>query len=213
MDTSFLISSFGEDETGELYLTDYSSGSVQKIISSNVPLPTATFTSIPPVGSPTPPATAMPTQTFTPLPQPTATTISGAVITGQVIASKVVTVRLYDPNDNFVAAVNANPDGTFRFDVAAGTYRIVATANGFLRIQGTVTLSNGETHAMPVIALLAGDIDDNNEIDQFDAMTIGFSYGTSEPPGADLNNDGIINIFDLELLAENYRATGPIPWE
>jgi hypothetical protein len=132
-----------------------------------------------------------------------------------VIASKVVTVRLYDlTNDTFVSSVNANPDGTFRLDVAAGTYTIVATANGFLRIQGTdYTLSNGETHAMPVIALLAGDIDDDGSIDQFDAMTIGFSYGTSEPPAADLNNDGIINIFDLELLAKNYRKTGPIPWE
>ncbi len=112
-----------------------------------------------------------------------------------------------------MASVNANPDGTFRLDVPAGTYNIVATANGFLRIQGQVTLSDGETHAMPVIALLAGDIDDDGSIDQFDAMTIGFSYGTSEPPGADLNNDGIINILDLELLAKNYRKTGPILWE
>jgi glucose/arabinose dehydrogenase len=225
MDTSFLISSFGEDEAGELYLTDYSSGSVQKIVGPSAPLPTPTFTSIPvgsstptptftsiPAGSPTPTVTDIPIQTFTPLP-PTATAGPGAAVTGQVIASKVVTVRLYDLNDTFVASVNANPDGTFRLDVPAGTYTIVATANGFLRIQGTITLSDGETHAMPVIALLAGDIDDGGSIDQFDAMTIAFSYGASDPPGADLNNDGIINIFDLELLAQNYRATGPILWE
>lgn len=214
VDTSFLISSFGEDEAGELYLTDYSSGSVQKIVgpSASLPTPTPTFTSIP-AASPTLTVAAAPTQTFTLVPPSTATPLSGAAVTGQVIASKVVTVRLYDLNDSFVASVNANPDGTFRLDVAAGTYTIVATANGFLRVQGTVTLSDGETHAMPVIALLAGDIDDDGSIDQFDAMTIGFSYGTSEPPGADLNNDGIINIFDLELLAENYRATGPILWE
>ncbi len=212
VDTSFLISSFGEDEAGELYLTDYSSGSVQKIVGPSVAVSTPTSTSIP-VGSPTQTATAMPTPTFTPPPPPSATPVSGAAVTGQVLASKVVTVRLYDLSDSFVASVNANPDGTFRLDVAAGTYTIVATANGFLRIQGTVTLSAGEVLSMPVITLLAGDIDDDGSIDQFDAMTIGFSYGTSEPPGADLNNDGIINIFDLELLAQNYRATGPIPWE
>lgn len=211
-DTSFLISSFGEDEAGELYLTDYSSGSVQKIVGPNIPLPTPTSTTIP-VGSLTPTATATPTQSFTPLPQPTATPISGAAVTGQVLASKVVTVRLYDLNDTFVASVNADPDGTFRLEVAAGTYTIVATANGFLRMQGQITLSDGDVLPMPVVALLAGDIDDDGSIDQFDAMTIGFSYGTSEPPGADLNNDGVINIFDLELLAENYRATGPILWE
>ena len=66
---------------------------------------------------------------------------------------------------------------------------------------------------MPTIALLAGDIDDDNAIDQFDAMTIGMSYNTAEPPGADLNNDGIINVLDLELLAQNYRATGPVVWQ
>ena len=214
VDTSFLISSFGEDEAGELYLTDYSSGSLQKIIATgaSLPTPTPTITSAPGASS-TPTALATPTQTVTPLPPSTATPQSGTAVTGQVIASKVVTVRLYDLNDSFVASVNANPDGTFRLDVAAGTYTIVATANGFLRIQGQVTLSDGEVRSMPVIALLAGDIDDDGSIDQFDAMTIGFSYGTSEPPGADLNNDGIINIFDLELLAQNYRATGPIPWE
>ncbi len=238
MDTSFFISSFGEDEAGELYLTDYSSGTVQKVVGPSAPVPTSTFTPIPvesptptatftsvpgasstpiptftsvPGASPTPTVTDIPIVTFTPM--PTATTVPGAAVTGQVIASKVVTVRLYDLNDTFVASVNANPDGTFRLDVPAGTYTIVATANGFLRIQGTITLSGGENHGMPVIALLAGDIDDDGSIDQFDAMTIGFNYGTSNLPGADLNSDGIINVFDLELLAKNYRATGPVLWE
>ena len=66
---------------------------------------------------------------------------------------------------------------------------------------------------MPVIALLAGDIDDNGIIDQFDAMTVGMSYNTAEPPGADFNNDGIINVLDLEILARNYRKTGPVAWQ
>ena len=124
-----------------------------------------------------------------------------------------MTVQLFDLSNNLVTSVSANPDGTFNFYVASGTYTIAASANGYLRAQGQVTLSDGETHTMPVISLLAGDIDDDGSIDQFDAMTIGFNYGTSTPASADLNNDGIINIFDLELLAKNYRATGPIPWE
>jgi len=188
------------------------------------PTPTPTFTSTPdvsstptftstPIASPTPTFTATSVASATPIVSPTATPISGAILTGQVIAVKVVTVRLYDPEDALVASVNANPDGTFRFEIIPGTYTIVATANGFLRVQGSVTLAEGETHAMPIITLLAGDIDDNNAIDQFDAMTIGFSYGAAEPPGADLNNDGIINVLDLELLAQNYRKTGPIVWE
>jgi len=66
---------------------------------------------------------------------------------------------------------------------------------------------------LPTITLLAGDVDSNNEINQLDAMTVGMSYNTAEPPGADFNNDGIINVLDLELLARNYRKTGPVVWE
>jgi hypothetical protein len=62
------------------------------------------------------------------------------------------------------------------------------------------------------VTLPAGDIDGNNVIDQFDAMTIGMSYNGSDPAAADLNNDGVINVLDLELLAANYRLTGPIVW-
>ncbi|MBL8061622.1 MAG: carboxypeptidase regulatory-like domain-containing protein [Anaerolineales bacterium] len=156
--------------------------------------------------------TPTPTFIFTPTASPTATNIPKTTLYGQVIASKVVTVRLYNPDQSLVAAVNANPDGSFLFEVPPGTYSIVATANGFLRAQGTVTLTGG-AQSMPVISLPAGDIDDDNSIDQFDAMTIGFNYGLSQPPGADLNNDGIINALDLELLAQHYRKTGPVVWQ
>ena len=65
---------------------------------------------------------------------------------------------------------------------------------------------------MPVISLLAGDIDGNYRIDQFDVLTIGMNYNKALPSVADLNDDGIINVLDLELLARNYRQAGFIPW-
>ena len=42
-------------------------------------------------------------------------------------------------------------------------------------------------------------------------MTIGMSYNTATPPAADLNNDGTINVLDLEYLAQNYRRPVPLP--
>jgi hypothetical protein len=66
---------------------------------------------------------------------------------------------------------------------------------------------------MPVITLLAGDIDNNNVIDQFDALTIGMNYNLASPAAADLNDDGIVNVLDLELLARSYRKTGPSLWQ
>jgi len=50
-------------------------------------------------------------------------------------------------------------------------------------------------------------------IDQFDALTIGMSYNSATPSEADLNNDGIINVLDLERLAGNYRKSAPQPWD
>jgi hypothetical protein len=108
--------------------------------------------------------------------------------------------------------VTANTDGTFSLTASAGTYTVRATADGFLSAEGAVTLMSGETSTKPEVTLLAGDIVNNNVIDQFDAMTIGMSYNTATPAAADLNNDGTINVLDLELLARNYRATGPIDW-
>jgi hypothetical protein len=109
--------------------------------------------------------------------------------------------------------MTANPDGTFSLIAPGGMYTIRASASGFLSAQGSASISEGGTTLKPGITLLAGDIDGNNVIDQFDAMTIGMNYNSSTPSAADLNNDAVINVLDLELLAGNYRETGPTVWE
>ena len=129
-----------------------------------------------------------------------------------MLAGKPVTVGLYDGSNTLVTSVTAGNDGTFSLSAAAGTYTIRATASGYLSAQGSVTITSGSNTTKPTVTLLAGDIDGNNVIDQFDAMTIGMSYNTSTPTAADLNNDAVINVLDLELLAQNYRETGPTTW-
>jgi hypothetical protein len=146
-----------------------------------------------------------PTFTSTPLPN--------GNLSGEVIASKPVTVGLYDGTNTLVTSVTANLDGTFSLSAPAGTYTLRATAAGFLSAQGTVTLTSSNTVTQPTVSLLAGDIDSNGVIDQFDALTIGMSYNTATPAAADLNNDNVINVLDLELLAQNYRETGPTAWQ
>ena len=129
--------------------------------------------------------------------------LPAGTISGVVDASKAVTINLYREDDTLAASVPANPDGTFAFTALPGTYRIAATASGFLSAQTSVTLTGLNTVTLPTITLLAGDIDNNNVIDQLDALTIGMNYNGSTPTAADLNSDGTINVLDLELLAQN----------
>lgn len=174
---------------------------------SSTPVETISPTSSTPAESPTP------TFTSTPIVSPTATALPGGTITGKVVASKPVTVGLYDASDVLVTSVTANADGTFSLTAPGGSYTIAATASGFLSAEGSATITGGGTNTKPLINLLAGDIDGNNIIDQFDALTIGMNYNGTAPAAADLNNDGVINVLDLELLAANYRETGPTVWE
>ncbi len=173
---------------------------------SSTPVDTTTPTSSTPVDTATPTAS-------TPVESPTPTALPDGSLTGQVLAGKPVTVSLYGAGNTLVTSVTANNDGTFSLTAPAGTYNIVATASGFLSAQGSATIIGGSTNTKPTITLLAGDIDGNNVIDQFDALTIGMNYNAATPSAADLNNDGVINVLDLELLADNYRNTGPLAWE
>jgi len=129
---------------------------------------------------------------------------------GQVFAGKPVTVTLTDQNNSVAGSVIANPDGTFSISLPAGTYTAVASAPGFLRAQGTVSIASGSTTTIQTISLLAGDIDGNDVIDNLDALTIGINYNGTEPAAADLSNDGTINVLELEILAPNYRQIGPL---
>ena len=135
------------------------------------------------------------------------------MLSGQVIASKPPTVNLYNMDNSLAMSVIADAGGNFSLTAPAGTYTIVATSSGFLSAQGPATLTDGESSTKSTINLVAGDIDGNNVIDQYDAMTIGMSYNAAAPDVADLNGDGVINLLDLEVLALNYRRSGALDWQ
>lgn len=144
---------------------------------------------------------------------PTATSLpSLPVINGRAIAYKPATIRLYAADASLVNTVVTDAGGNFSMTAPPGNYMITAGVEGYLGAQGNVTLATGAVVTLPTITLLAGDIDGNSVIDQFDVLTIGMGYNTALPSAADLNNDGVINILDLELLAANYRRSGMLTW-
>ena len=150
---------------------------------------------------------------ITPSLQKTSFPPNAPLLNGQVFAPKPVTINLYALDGSNTAALTADPDGYFTLMAPPGTYRAVASLEGYLNAEASVTLADGTTTTLPAVTLPAGDIDGDNDIDQFDAITIGMNYNTSQPSAADLNGDGIINVLDLEALAGNYRKTGPVLWQ
>jgi hypothetical protein len=135
------------------------------------------------------------------------------MLSGQVFSAKPVTVELYGLDGSLLGSATIDPNVTFTLTAPGGTYKVVAFSSGFLNAQASVTITNGATTTLTAVTLPAGDIDGNNVIDQFDALTIGMNYNTAQPSAADLNNDGNINVLDLEQLAKNYRKTGPVIWQ
>jgi hypothetical protein len=188
------------DNAAEIAVVDQIVGTYMWLTVAPTITPTLTFT---------PTATS----TFTPTPSTTPVATLPATVTGQVLASKPVTISLYNADNSLATSINTNADGTFNLSAPAGTYNLVATASGFLSAQASITLISGTTITKSVITLPAGDIDNNNAINQFDVLTIGMGYNTTSPSAADLNNDGIINVLDLELLAKNYLKSGALIWQ
>ena len=146
-------------------------------------------------------------------PTSTPTPAQNGTIAGQVDSPKPVILELYGINGSLLGSATVEPNVTFTLTAPGGTYKVVASSSGFLSAEATAAITNGETITLVSVTLPAGDIDGNNVIDQFDALTIGMNYNAAEPSIADLNNDGVINVLDLEALARNYRKTGPIVWQ
>ncbi len=139
-------------------------------------------------------------------------------INGAALANKAVTVTLTNAEDTVIATANPDVSGVFSISAPPGTYTLSAEASGYLKAENTaVVVVASEVTDMVAIALLAGDISGDaglpdGKVDQLDAMSIGMNYNLATPEIADLNADGIINVLDLELIADNYLATGPLPW-
>jgi hypothetical protein len=198
--------------------SQYQGNSIQVVItptplSTDTPQPGATSL---PEETIIPPATLTPlgvTPTVTPPPSPTTlATIDPNLpqVKGMVVAGKKVTVALLSAG-NLVTLAEADASGFFSLFAATGTYTIVASAPGYLKAQGTITLGTGVLTA-PSIELVPGDLDDNGLIDQYDLLSVGINYNSSVPAAADLNNDGVINVLDLQIIAKHYPLSGPAVW-
>ena len=111
LDTKLPVTTFGEDEPGELYVVDYSGGTLYRIVADGpTPTPTATVT-----------PTATPTNTVTPTPSLTATATATATATTTATPSSTATATAAEtatatatPSSTPTATAPASPTPTVR---------------------------------------------------------------------------------------------------
>jgi hypothetical protein len=139
-----------------------------------------------------------------------------------------------DPNCNFPSPNPAPPPAVCVNDVTAvaGVFVDVADMAGnifipFAASYPTVTVSRPgyltarATNVLPgadlgMVTLLAGDVTGDNVVNIFDltvtAGSLGAPVGTSTAlEMMDFNEDGVVTITDLALIANNYNMSGPRP--
>jgi carboxypeptidase family protein len=105
--------------------------------------------------------------------------------------------------------------GTFEFlNLKSGSYRVVASAQGYLSRQLDFTLADGQAMALPPTFLVAGDTNFDNIIDLNDAALVASNFdGPATVQTADPNRDGWVDVRDLALIGADFGLTGPIPWQ
>lgn len=136
-----------------------------------------------------------------------------AQITGMISAPLAANLVLTLPDGTTINATTAQ-DGSFTFsNLLPGTYRLQASADGFLTSQVEFSLSDGQSLALPPAALRGGDTNRDNVIDVRDAVLIAANFGgPAIAPETDLNRDGLIDIRDLTILGAVFGQSGPTPW-
>jgi len=117
--------------------------------------------------------------------------------------------------DGLSLATATDANGDFLFEnVQFGIYTLTANHPGFLAATCTDLIHEAAPTVLENLTLLAGDIDDNGEIDITDAVAIGAVFFSTAPDEvANLNADGEVDILDLILMSVNFGQTSAgNPW-
>jgi Mg-chelatase subunit ChlD len=150
---------------------------------------------------------------------PTASSLSNKT---PIHPTKNAIAMLYDINNKFVATASgqikySSPSGSFIGTVytdkliATGSYTIKVRSDFHLTriIPGVLNLSTLQVNQIPQVALVAGDVNNDNKVDILDYNLILDCYSDLSPAVAcnatkkvmtDLNDDGDVNQFDYNLF-------------
>lgn len=106
--------------------------------------------------------------------------------------------------------VNTPVNGLYAFpQILEGSHTLTAQKSGYLTATWTLSLLS-QPYTFPYVMLLGGDTDGNKTINIDDLGAIGSDYLNPVKVSTydtDINDDGIVNIFDLTMAGGNYEKT------
>jgi hypothetical protein len=105
----------------------------------------------------------------------------------------------------------STPDGTFELPaLAAASYSVDITRTSYLRAgPRPFNVVTGSTVDLGNVTLLGGDCDGDDKINIMDAAMVALSFavtssGAGFEPRADINGDGVVDIYDLVMVGNNF---------
>jgi hypothetical protein len=135
-----------------------------------------------------------------------------AVLTDRGLPVEGARVRLADME------VSTGPSGRFFFDgLAPGAmYTVTATLPCALTVRIGPLRASGGLNMLPAGAFARGDVNADCVIDVFDLAAAAGQYqapGPFFPACSDVDGDGTVGMADLSIIAANYDAACPAPWQ
>ncbi len=123
----------------------------------------------------------------------------------------------FAPGNEGTARAETASDGSFSLEVSLGSaYTVRASYPGYLQSQkeGVSIVGSGSVDIGPT-RLMGGDVNADNCVNILDIVSIIDMFGQTGLGVAtpqDINDDGMVNIFDLTVTAGNFTRCGPTAW-
>ncbi len=112
-------------------------------------------------------------------------------------------------------AGTTGPDAQYALTLPPSTYEVMASKPGYLpSYLSGVNVEPGSPTVLDDVSLVGGDVNQDGIINIFDLVLVGLNFGQAPPSDAraDVNGDGGVDIFDLVLIGVNYGIAGPTAW-